>query len=77
MSHWHHLSSRVNEPAPGEQIMLIGPDSLPNNKLARVKAVISEDRNEGLFEVIDSFNATRIITEYTEEVPWIEVEYDL
>lgn len=77
MSSWHHLSSRVNEPAPGERFMLIGADGMPNNKLGKVKAVVSEDRAEGLFEIIDNFNATRIITEYTDDIPWIEVEYDL
>lgn len=74
MSHWSHLNTQDHEPAPGELIALLDADGYPHARFSKVKAVISEDREEALFEVVDSYNATRIITEFTDECPWVEVE---
>lgn len=67
------LSPRANEPCCGDRIMLLAADGSPANKTTKVKSVISEDREEELWEVVDSFNQTRIITGYTEDIQWIEV----
>lgn len=69
---WKHLIERPNDPQYGEEIYLCGPDGEPNGKISKVKSVVSEDRKLELWEVIDTFNATRIITWGAQG--WVEVE---
>jgi hypothetical protein len=59
--------------------LLIGADGLPNNLYTKVKAVLSHGtgEDEGFFEVLDRYNRHLVVTEYTDECPWIQVDYDL
>lgn len=69
---WDHLSDRHDEPERGDEITLINDLGLPNGKVSRVKAIRSEDKREELFEIVDNFNAVRIVTRLT-DTTWIEV----
>lgn len=68
---WNHLQDRHDEPFPGDEIILVDDVGTPNGRVSKVKAIISEDRDEELFEVVDSFNQVRIVTRLTDD-SWIE-----
>lgn len=74
MDHWHHLRDRSeSEPHPGDEILLVGPDGEPDGKVSKVKVIVSEAKELDLWEVIDSFNQVRVITE-SKPRTWLEVE---
>jgi len=65
----------LNEPQVRDLIQLLGPDGLPSETQTRVKSFVSYDRDEELFEVIDTWGRTRIITAGAQPREWLEVEW--
>lgn len=79
MSLWSSLSSRNREPVAGEEVRLLDPAGEPSDRYTKVKAVLSQGtgEDEGFFEIVDRYNRHLVVTEFTDECPWIQVEYDL
>lgn len=71
---WTHLSDKHLEPHQGDEIIHLDADGQPSEKMTKVKAILSEDRDEELYEVIDNYNQTLIITRLS-ETSWIEVDW--
>lgn len=66
-----------NEPSFNDIILLLDPvTGLPGNALSRVMRVVSSDSDEELWEVVDKYNRTRIVTAGAEDGQWLEVELD-
>lgn len=70
---WTHLHDRPLEPQPRQLIQLLDSEGQPDTRWTKVRAVISEDRAEEIWEVIDSQNRTRFITAAAPR-EWLEVE---
>lgn len=71
MSPYHR--SEPAEPQLGEFIQLLGPDGELTETVSRVKTVVSYDRRQELWEVVDSMNQVRVITAGEPE-SWLEVD---
>lgn len=61
-----------SEPQPGDFIHLLS-NGIPSETLTRVRQILSEDPNQELYEVRDSWNQTRIITAASPN-HWLEVD---
>lgn len=70
---WMHLLDRPDDPQPRQRIQLLDFQGFPSDRWTRVKAVVSEDRNQELWEVIDDQGRERIITAAAPH-EWLEVE---
>ena len=64
----------LNEPQFKDMIQLLDHTGRPGNRVSYVQRVVSEDRDEELFEVIDSYQRSRIVTQGATDRQWIEVE---
>lgn len=62
-----------DEPQVRDLVRLLDPDGEPSGTHTRVKTVVSYDRHEDCWEIIDSWNQTRIITHATPN-EWLEVD---
>lgn len=71
---WFHRQDRPDEPEVRDYIRLLDLLGEPSQKVVRIKQVIANDPREELWEVIDEYNQTRIITE--SEDGWLEVNLE-
>lgn len=62
------------EPQPRDLIQLLNPSGDPSDTWSRVKSFVSYDRDEELFEVIDTWGRVRIITAGSQPREWLEVD---
>lgn len=70
---WMHLQDRPDEPQPRQRIQLLDFEGEPSDRWTKVRAVVSHDRREEIWEVIDDQNRVRFITAAAPR-EWLEVE---
>lgn len=65
----------LNEPQFNDEIVLLDIiTGKPTNRASKILRVVAEDREMGMFEVVDRYNKTLIVTATENPRSWLEVD---
>ena len=65
---------RAPEPQPSDMIQLLDFEGEVSDTWSRVRVILSHDRHEEVWEVLDSLGQVRLITAGAQPGAWLEVE---